>query len=38
MKNVKLVSDTISKNDIEKLVTWMSQDDIPQFRMTSLIF
>ena len=30
MKNVKLVSDTISKNDIEKLVTWMSQDDIPQ--------
>jgi CDP-6-deoxy-D-xylo-4-hexulose-3-dehydrase len=30
MKNIKLVSDTISKNDIEKLVTWMSQDDIPQ--------
>jgi len=30
MKNVKLVSDTISKNDIEKLVAWMSQDDIPQ--------
>ena len=30
MKSIKLVSDTISKNDIEKLVTWMSQDDIPQ--------
>ena len=30
MKNIKLVSDTISKNDIEKLVSWMSQDDIPQ--------
>jgi CDP-6-deoxy-D-xylo-4-hexulose-3-dehydrase len=30
MKNIKLVSDTISKNDIEKLVSWMTQDDIPQ--------
>jgi len=30
VKSIKLVSDTISKNDIEKLVTWMSQDDIPQ--------
>jgi CDP-6-deoxy-D-xylo-4-hexulose-3-dehydrase len=30
MKNIKLVSDTISKSDIEKLVTWISQDDIPQ--------
>ena len=30
MKSIKLVSDTISKNDIEKLVTWMTQDDRPQ--------
>ena len=30
MKSIKLVSDTIAKNDIEKLVTWMTQDDIPQ--------
>jgi CDP-6-deoxy-D-xylo-4-hexulose-3-dehydrase len=30
VKSIKLVSDTISKSDIEKLVTWISQDDIPQ--------
>ena len=27
---IKLVSDTIDKNDIDKLIDWLSQDDIPR--------
>ena len=27
---IKLVSDTIDKNDITKLIDWLSQDDIPR--------
>ena len=30
MKDIKLVSDTISKNDIQKLVDWITQEEIPQ--------
>jgi CDP-6-deoxy-D-xylo-4-hexulose-3-dehydrase len=30
MKDIKLVSDTISKQDIKNLVAWLSQEDIPQ--------
>ena len=30
MRNIKLVSDTISKNDIQKLVDWITQEEIPQ--------
>ncbi len=30
MKDIKLVSDTISKQDIQNLVAWLSQEDIPQ--------
>jgi CDP-6-deoxy-D-xylo-4-hexulose-3-dehydrase len=30
MKNIKLVSDTISKEDIQNLTEWLSQDEIPQ--------
>ena len=27
---IKLVSDTIDKNDIKSLVEWLSQDEIPR--------
>ena len=30
MKDIKLVSDTISKQDIQNLVSWLSQEEIPQ--------
>ncbi len=30
MNNIKLVSDTIDKNDISSLVEWLSQDEIPR--------
>jgi CDP-6-deoxy-D-xylo-4-hexulose-3-dehydrase len=30
MKNIKLVSDTISKYDINKLVKWITQEETPQ--------
>ena len=30
MINIKLVSDTISKTDIQNLTEWLSQDEIPQ--------
>jgi CDP-6-deoxy-D-xylo-4-hexulose-3-dehydrase len=30
MSMIKLVSDTIDKNDINKLVNWLSQDEIPR--------
>ena len=30
MSMIKLVSDTIDKNDIKNLVNWLSQDEIPR--------
>ena len=30
MRNIKLVSDTISKSDIKTLIEWLSQEEIPQ--------
>ena len=30
MNMIKLVSDTIDKNDINNLVNWLSQDEIPR--------
>lgn len=30
MRNIKLVSDTISKSDIKNLIEWVSQEEIPQ--------
>ena len=33
---IKLVSDTIDKNDIDSLIEWLSQDEIPKLTKVEL--